>query len=55
MYQQQASSREATEQLQIKKIAVAEAYKMVETDKITAVITVATFLKVKLMLQEGKW
>lgn len=55
LYKQQAANPEATEQLQIKKIPFAEAYKMVETGEITDVITVATFLRVKVMLQEGKW
>lgn len=45
---------EETEQLQVKKIPFADAYRMVEEGIITDSISVATILKVKLMLLDGR-
>jgi 8-oxo-dGTP pyrophosphatase MutT (NUDIX family) len=51
---QREASPEETEQLQVKKIPFEEAYQMVEKGIITDSITVATILKVKLMLLDGR-
>ena len=51
---QYESEPEQTEQLVVKKIAFVEAYQMVEDGRITDSITVAAFIKVKLLLAEGK-
>jgi 8-oxo-dGTP pyrophosphatase MutT (NUDIX family) len=51
---QHEAQPEETEQLQLKKIPFDEAYRMVEEGKITDSISVATILKVKLMLLDGR-
>jgi len=48
------SSPEETEKLQVIKIPVAEAYKLVEENKITDSLSVAAILKVQLMIQDGR-
>jgi 8-oxo-dGTP pyrophosphatase MutT (NUDIX family) len=51
---QQAAEPEETEQLLLKKVAFSEAYRMVEEGEITDSISVATIIKIKLLLAEGK-
>jgi 8-oxo-dGTP pyrophosphatase MutT (NUDIX family) len=51
---QQAAEPEETEQLLLKKIAFSEAYRMVEEGAITDSMSVATIIKIKLLLAEGK-
>ena len=47
-------SPEETEKLQVVKLPFAEAYKMVEENKITDSLSVAAILKVQLMLNDGR-
>ncbi len=51
---QQEAQPEETEQLLLKKVFVDEAYRMVEEGTITDSISVATIIKIKLLLLEGK-
>jgi 8-oxo-dGTP pyrophosphatase MutT (NUDIX family) len=51
---QQAAEPEETEQLLLKKIPFSEAWRMVEEGEITDSISVATIIKIKLLLAEGK-
>lgn len=51
---QQEAQPEETEQLLLKKVAFDEAYRMVEEGIITDSISVATIIKIKLLLAEGK-
>ena len=48
------SSPEETEQLQVIKIPFAEAYQLVEENKITDSLSVAAILKVQLMINDGR-
>src|SRR5918993_374397 len=48
------SSPEETEQLQVVKIPFAEAYRLVEENKITDSLSVAAILKVQLMINDGR-
>lgn len=51
---QQEAQPEETEQLLLKKVPFDEAYRMVEEGIITDSISVATIIKIKLLLAEGK-
>jgi 8-oxo-dGTP pyrophosphatase MutT (NUDIX family) len=51
---QEEATPEETEQLVVKKVPFAEAYKMVEDGIITDSIAVAAILRVKILLLEGK-
>ena len=51
---QGAANPEETEQLQVKKVPFEEAYQMVEKGLITDSMSVASILKVKLMLLDGR-
>lgn len=51
---QQEAQPEETEQLLLKKVPFEEAYRMVEEGTITDSISVATIIKIKLLLAEGK-
>ena len=48
------SSPEETEELQVKRVSLEEAYNMVTSGKITDSISIAAILRVKLMLLENK-
>jgi 8-oxo-dGTP pyrophosphatase MutT (NUDIX family) len=52
--QQQESSPEETEELQVRKLPFEEAYAMVEKGIITDSLSVAAILKVKLLLADGR-
>jgi 8-oxo-dGTP pyrophosphatase MutT (NUDIX family) len=51
---QGTASPEETEQLQVKKLPFEEVYQMVERGEITDSLSVASILKVKLMLTDGR-
>ncbi|MEI6947763.1 NUDIX hydrolase [Paraflavisolibacter sp. H34] len=51
---QEEAMPEETEQLQVRKLPFAEAYRMVEEGVITDALAVAAILKVKILLLEGK-
>ncbi|MEO8583005.1 MAG: DNA mismatch repair protein MutT, partial [Flavitalea sp.] len=52
--EQRSSSPEETEQLVIKKLPFAEAYKMVDDGEITDSVSVAAILKIKIMIDDGR-